>query len=82
MSHLFASGGQSIGVSASTSVPPMSTKQGEINWETGIDIYTQLYIKERTNKVLVYSTGTLLSAMWQSEWERRLGENGHMYIYG
>ena len=31
--------------------------QGEINWEIRIDIYTLLYIKQITNKDLLYSTG-------------------------
>ena len=26
--------------------------------------------------------GTLLSVMWQLEWEGSLGENGYMYMYG
>ena len=30
---------------------------GRINWETGIDIYTLLYVKQITNKNLLYSTG-------------------------
>ena len=30
---------------------------GEINWEIGIDIYTLLYIKQLTNKDILYSTG-------------------------
>ena len=30
---------------------------GEINWETGIDIYTVVYTKQTTNKDLLYSTG-------------------------
>ena len=29
---------------------------GGINWEIGIDIYTLLYIKQTTNKDLLYST--------------------------
>ena len=29
---------------------------GGINWEIGIDIYTLLYIKQITNKDLLYST--------------------------
>ena len=33
------------------------TVGGGINWETGIDVYTLLYIKQRTNKDLLYSTG-------------------------
>ena len=33
-------------------------RQGEgINWETGVDVYTLLYIKQITNKDLLYSTG-------------------------
>ena len=32
-------------------------KDGEINWEIGIDRYTLLYIKQVTNKDLPYSTG-------------------------
>ena len=30
---------------------------GGISWETGIDIYTLLYIKQITNNNLLYSTG-------------------------
>ena len=30
---------------------------GGIYWETGIDIYTLLYIEKITNKDLLYSTG-------------------------
>ena len=30
---------------------------GGRKWETGIDIYTLLYIKQVTNKDLLYSTG-------------------------
>ena len=30
---------------------------GKMNWETGIDIYTLLYIRKITNKDLLYSTG-------------------------
>ena len=28
-----------------------------MNWETGIDIYTLVYIRKITNKDLLYSTG-------------------------
>ena len=31
--------------------------KGGINWEIGIDIYTLLYIKQITNKNVLYSTG-------------------------
>ena len=30
---------------------------GGINWETGIDIHTRLYIKQVTNKDPLHSTG-------------------------
>ena len=31
---------------------------GGIDWELGIDMYTLLYLKQITNKVLLYSTGS------------------------
>ena len=51
--------------------------------EFGMVMYTLLYLKWITNKVLLYiAHGTLLSVMWQPGWEGNLGENGCMYIYG
>ena len=35
----------------------MGVRGEGINWETGIDIYTLLYVKQITNKDLLYSTG-------------------------
>ena len=32
-------------------------RQGDINWKTGVDIYTVLQIKQTINKDLQYSTG-------------------------
>ena len=29
-----------------------------MNWETGVDIYTILYVKQITNKNLLYRTGS------------------------
>jgi len=29
-----------------------------------------------------YNQGTLFNVMRQPEWERRLGENGYIYMYG
>ena len=44
-SHLFASGGQSIGVSASTSVPPMKTQDwSPLGWTSWV-----LYRNQKTN---------------------------------
>ena len=37
-------------------LPGVKGRRG-INWETGSDIYTLLYIKQITNKNLLYSTG-------------------------
>ena len=34
----------------------MDTKGEKGNWETGMDIYKLLYIKQRTNENLLYST--------------------------
>ena len=34
-----------------------------INWETGTDIYTLLYIKCITNKNLLHTQGTLFSTL-------------------
>ena len=45
-------------------------------------MYTLLYLKWITNKVLLYSIGTLLNVMWQPGWEGSLGENGHRYMFG
>ena len=44
-------------------------------WREGVvrefdtNIYTLLYLKCITGKVLLYSTGTLLNVMWQPGWE-------------
>ena len=43
-SHLFASGGQSIGVSASISVPPMNTQWSPLGWTSWV-----LYRNQKTN---------------------------------
>ena len=39
-----------------------------------MDMYTMLYLKWKTNKGLLYTTGNLLSVMWQPGWEGSLGE--------
>ena len=43
--------------------------------EFGMDMYTALYLEWITNRDLLYSTGTLLSVMWQPGWEGSLGEH-------
>ena len=40
-----------------TNMVTWGKERGEINWETGTDICTLLYIKQITNKDLLYSTG-------------------------
>ena len=51
-----------------------------INWEIGIDIYTLLYIKQITNKDLLYSTGnsTQYSVM---AYMGKESEKEHIYVY-
>ena len=44
-----------------------------------MDVYTVLYLKWITNKVL---HGILLSVLWQPREEGSLGENGYVYMYG
>ena len=45
-----------------------------------MDMYTLLYFKWITNKDLLYSTGNLLSVMWQPGWERVWGRMDHVYV--
>ena len=40
------------------------TEAGGMNWETGIGVYTLLWIKQITNENLLHSTGELYSALW------------------
>ena len=56
--------------------------RGKIVKETGMDVYTLLYLKWMTNKDLLYTHGTLLSIMWQPGEEGSLGQNGYTYMYG
>ena len=50
--------------------------------EFGMDMYTALYLKWRTNKALRIAQGTLLGVMWQPGWEGSLGENVYMCVHG
>ena len=50
-------------------------------------MFTLLYSKWITNKDLLHNTvdraqGILQNVMLQPGWDRSLGENGYMYIYG
>ena len=54
----------------------------EINWETEIDIYTLLYIKQMTNKNLLYSTGNSTQYSVMAYWEKKSKKkSGYMYMY-
>ena len=46
-----------------------------------MDMYMLLYLKQKTNKDLEYSTGSS-AVMWQPGWDGSLGESGHLYRYG
>ena len=50
--------------------------------EFGIKKYTLLYLKQITNKNLLYSTRNFAHVMWQPGWEGSLGEKGYMCMYG
>ena len=50
--------------------------------ELGMDRYTLLYLKRQPTRMSYIAHGTLLSVMWQPEWEGSLGWNGHTCIYG
>ena len=43
---------------------------------------TLLYLKWITNENLLYSTWNSAQGYVQTGWERGLGENGYMYMYG
>ena len=45
-------------------------------------LYTLIYLKWITNKDLLIAHRSLLNAMCQPGWEKGLGENGYMYMYG
>ena len=45
---------------------------GGINWETGIDLYTLLYIKQITNKNLLYSTSNSIQYSVMAYMEKNL----------
>ena len=47
-----------------------------------MDVDTRLYLRRRTNKVILSSTGTLVSVSWQPGREGEFGEQGHVCAYG
>ena len=59
---------------------------GEINWETGIDKCTLLYIKQVTNKNLPYSTGnssqySVMTCMGEESKRVCIKECVYIYMY-
>ena len=47
----------------------------------GIDTYTLLYIKQMTNKDLLYSTGNSIQYSTVPMWEKNLKQSEHMYMF-
>ena len=47
-----------------------------------MDLYTVLYLKWTANKNLLCSTENSAECYVAAGWERSLGENGYMYMYG
>ena len=50
--------------------------------EFGVDMYTLLYLKQITNRDLLYSIWTSVQCYVAAWREGNLGENGYMYMYG
>ena len=50
--------------------------------ECEMDLYTVLYLKWIANKDLLCSTENSAECYVAAGWERSLGENGYMYMYG
>ena len=73
-SQLFTWGGQSIGVSASTSVLPKKGKGGMI-WENSIEICILSYVKQIANPGLMHKAGCSGLVHWDDP-EGRDGEGG------
>ena len=55
-------------------------KRGVINQEPGISVYTLLYIKQRENKVPLYSTGNYIQYR-VINYNGKESEKEYIYIY-
>ena len=55
-------------------------KGGMINWEYRINRYTQLYIKQLSNKDLLYSTGNYIQYLVIT-YNVKESENEYIFIY-
>ena len=56
-------------------------REGGINWEIGIDIYTLLCIKQITNKDLLYSIGNPTQNSVMTYMGKESKKSGYVYIY-
>ena len=54
---------------------------GGINWEIGTDTYPLLYIKQITNKDLLYSPGNSTQYSVMAYMEKNPKKSGYMYMY-
>ena len=54
---------------------------GGIDRESGMDMYTLLYMKQITNKNLLYSTGNSAQCSVITKWDKNLKKNNYMYMY-
>jgi len=52
-----------------------------MNWEIGINIYIIQYIKQITNKNLLYSTGNFTQNSMVMQMSRKSKKRGDIYIY-
>ena len=53
----------------------------EINWKVEADIYTLLYIKQMTNKDLLYKTENSTQYSLMTYIRRESKKNGYMHMY-
>ena len=54
---------------------------GEINQEFGFNLYTLLYMKQKTNKDLLYSTGNYIQYLVITYIGKEFGKEYIYYIY-
>ena len=57
-------------------------REGGMNWKIGIDVSTQLCVKQITNENLVYSKrNSILSALWCPKQQENPKKRGYVYMY-
>ena len=60
---------------------PGGKREGGINWEIGIDIYTLLCVKQITNKDLLHSTGNSTQFSVMAYMGKESKKSGYVYLY-